>query len=163
MRKPGHANNEIEQNKSQYNFDRQSSKISALSLGNVSKYELLTGKDVLPAKALLEKAVSMKRCEYFSLGKELKAQNGIAKNQYQKLVDTYECDKIIKKGKPTPEDFNKSDLMCNSNNSFTNIIFVVKDLITFPLNSKYSLLAEFLKELNKFNKPKSTNKKKTVL
>ena len=36
-----------EQNKAQYNLDRQTSKISALSSENVSKYEFLTGKDVL--------------------------------------------------------------------------------------------------------------------
>ena len=36
-----------EQNQAQYNLDRQTSKISALSSENVSKYEFLTGKDVL--------------------------------------------------------------------------------------------------------------------
>ena len=131
-KKTREANNEIGQNKSQYDFDRQFANISSLSLGNVSKYEILTDKYVLPGKALLEKAVSMKRFEYFPLGKELKAQNSIAKNQYQKLDDTYEFDKIIKKEKSTPEDCSKSDLMCNSNNSFTNIIVIGKDLITFP-------------------------------
>ena len=38
----------IEQNKGQYNLDRQTAVISALSSGNVSKCEFLTGKDVLP-------------------------------------------------------------------------------------------------------------------
>ena len=32
-------NNKIEQNKAQYNLDRQTSKISGLSSGNVGKYE----------------------------------------------------------------------------------------------------------------------------
>ena len=36
---------------------------------NVSGYEFLTGKDVLPEKDLLEKAATMKRFEYLSLGK----------------------------------------------------------------------------------------------
>ena len=41
-------NNKIEQNKAQYDLDnRQTSKIFALSSRNVSKYEFLTGKDVL--------------------------------------------------------------------------------------------------------------------
>ena len=51
----------IEQIKVQYNLDRQTAKISALSSGNVSKYEFLTGKDVLPEKDLLEKAVIKKK------------------------------------------------------------------------------------------------------
>ena len=50
--------NKIEQNKAQYILDRQTAKISALSSGNVSKYEFLTDKDVLPEKDLLEKAAT---------------------------------------------------------------------------------------------------------
>ena len=36
--------NKTEQNKSKYDLDRQTAKISALSSGNVSKYEFLTDK-----------------------------------------------------------------------------------------------------------------------
>ena len=71
-------NNKIEQNKAQYNFDRQTAKILALSPGNVSKYESLTGKDLVPIQNLLEKAAIMKRFEYFLLGKELKRKTSIA-------------------------------------------------------------------------------------
>ena len=42
--------NKIEQNKAQYDLDRQTAEISASSSGNVSKYEFLTGKDVFPKK-----------------------------------------------------------------------------------------------------------------
>ena len=71
--------------KAQYNLDRQTPKTSALSSRNVSKYELLTGKDVLPEKGLLEKAAIIKRFEYSPLGSELKRQTDIAKKQYQEL------------------------------------------------------------------------------
>ena len=60
-------NNKIKHNKVQYNLDRQTAKISALSSGNISKYEFLTAKDVLSEKDLLEKAVTLKRCECSSL------------------------------------------------------------------------------------------------
>ena len=50
----------------------------ALSLGNVSKYEFLTGKDVLPEKDLLGKAATLKRFEYSPLGSELKKQTSVA-------------------------------------------------------------------------------------
>ena len=43
-------NNKIEQSKAWYNLNRQTAKISALSSGNVSKYEFLTGTSVLPKK-----------------------------------------------------------------------------------------------------------------
>ena len=80
--------NKIEQNKAQYNLDKQTAKISALSSGNVSKYEFFTDKDVLPKKDLIEKAVALKRFEYSLLGKELQVQTGIAKKQYQKFDNT---------------------------------------------------------------------------
>ena len=35
-------NNKMEQNKAQYDLDRQTAKISFLSSGNISKYEFLT-------------------------------------------------------------------------------------------------------------------------
>ena len=57
-------NNKIGQNKDQYNLDIQTTKISALLSGNVNKYGLLTGKDVLSKKDWLEKAATLKRFEY---------------------------------------------------------------------------------------------------
>ena len=42
----------------------KTAKISALSSGNVSKYEFLTGKEVLSEKDLLERAAELKRFEY---------------------------------------------------------------------------------------------------
>ena len=66
--------NKIEQNKTQYHFDRQTANISVLSSGIVCKYELLTGEDVLPEEDLLEKTASCKRLEHSPLGGELKKQ-----------------------------------------------------------------------------------------
>ena len=77
------VNNKIEQNKAQCNLDRQTVKILALSSANVSKYEFLTGKDVLLEKEMLQKAVTIKSFEYVALDTELKKQTDIAKKQYQ--------------------------------------------------------------------------------
>ena len=43
-------NSKILQKKFQYNLDKQTAKIFPLSSGNVSKYEFLTSKDILPKK-----------------------------------------------------------------------------------------------------------------
>ena len=51
-------NNKIEQNKAQYNLDRQTAKSSALSSENVSNYEFLTGRDVY-LKNMLAKPVAL--------------------------------------------------------------------------------------------------------
>ena len=61
-------NKKVQQNKVQYNLDRQTGNISALSSGNVSKYEFLSGQDVLPKKDLLEKASALKSFEYSPFG-----------------------------------------------------------------------------------------------
>ena len=91
--------NKIKQNKALYNLDRETAEISTFLSGNVSRYEFLTGKDVLPEKDFLEKATTMKRFEYSPLGKEFKGQTEIAKKQYQKLDNTFGFDKIVKKRK----------------------------------------------------------------
>ena len=53
----------------------------ALSSGNVSKYENLTEKDVLPEKYFYQKkATIIKRFEYTPLGSELTKQASIAKD-----------------------------------------------------------------------------------
>ena len=49
--------NKIEQNKAQQNLDRQTAKISALSSGNFSNNEFLTGKNVLPEVDLLKQTI----------------------------------------------------------------------------------------------------------
>ena len=57
-------NNKIEQKKkknAQYELDTQTANILALLSENVSKYEFLTGKDVLPEKDLQEKAAALRR------------------------------------------------------------------------------------------------------
>ena len=54
-------NNKIEQNKAQYNLNRQTAKILALLSENIGKYEFLTSKDTI---------TTMKRFEYSSLGTE---------------------------------------------------------------------------------------------
>ena len=62
--------NKIKLNKAQYDLDKQTAKISALLSRNVSKYEFLTGKDVLPEKDMQQKAATMNRFEYSPLAQE---------------------------------------------------------------------------------------------
>ena len=86
-------NNKIEQNRAQYDLDKQTAKISAWSSGNVSKYECLTGKDVLPEKDLLEKTAALKRFEYSPIGSELEKQTSVGEKQYQGLNKLFQSDK----------------------------------------------------------------------
>ena len=150
--------NKIEQNKAQYDLDRQTAKISTLSPANISKYEFLTGKDVLPEKYLLEKAATMKRLEYLLLDKESKAQTDIAKKQYQKLDNTYESEKIIKKEKPTLKKCNRSNLIYDSKYSFYPF-YNIKNFSILSRTPKYPTLFPFYGEF----KEKDVQKKKMRL
>ena len=86
-------NNKFEQNKGQYNLDRQTDKISALSSGHVSKYDFLIGKDILPKENFIQKVAGIKRFEYDLLGKELKKEISVAERHYQKLDNDFESSK----------------------------------------------------------------------
>ena len=55
----------IKQNESQYDLDREASKISALSSNNLDKYELLIGEDL----GLKPSTIEQTRFEYSPLGK----------------------------------------------------------------------------------------------
>ena len=127
-------------NKTQYNLER----ISALSSGNVRKYEFLTWKDILPEKDLLEKTDTIKRFEYLPLGRELKAETDNAKKLYQKF-DTYEFDRIIKKEKTMFEKYNRSNLIDDSKYSFYPY-YNIKNVNSLSLTSKYSILFLFSSE-----------------
>ena len=142
-------NNKIEQNKSQYYLDRQTAKNSALSSGNVSKNEFLTGSEALPEKGLL---VIIKRFKYSLSGKEWKAQADTAKKQCQELNKIFQFDEAINK-KSTPKKYNTSNLMYNSKYSFFKYYRDSKKL--FFLKSKYSFLAYAFNDLDNFNKLKS--------
>ena len=151
----------MEQDKAPYDLNRQTAKISALSSGNASKCEFLTGKDVLPEKDLLEKAATIKRFEYLPLGKELKAQTEIAKKQYQGLDKIYEFDETINKNdkKTTLKKYSKSELMYDANHSFYKYYRDNNKFDNLSFKSNCSFLANFFGDLDKINKLKSQKEK----
>ena len=59
----------IKANKAQYELDREAAKISALSSGELEKYEYLTGENLGCKPDVIQKA----KFEYSPLGKVLKA------------------------------------------------------------------------------------------
>ena len=63
---------QIKDEKLQYDINREAAKISALSSAKIDKYEYLTGEEILPSnqRQIIEKA----KFTYFSLGKTIKDQ-----------------------------------------------------------------------------------------
>ena len=65
-------NDKIKANKAQYELDREAAKISALTGGELEKYEYLTGEDLGYKPGVVEKA----KFEYFLLGKVFNKEMG---------------------------------------------------------------------------------------
>ena len=123
----------------------------------------MTGKDVLIENNWPEKAVASKKFKCSPLGKNVKAQTDITKNQYQKSDDTDELDETINK-KSTLKNYSKSDLIYGTNHSFFKYYHDNGNFENLSFKWKYSFLVEFLNDIDKFSdlKPrnKSTKKKK---
>ena len=60
----------LEIKKVQYDIAKEAAKISALSLGEIDKYEYLTGEEILPSDQ--SQIIEQAKFIYFSLGKALK-------------------------------------------------------------------------------------------
>ena len=59
--------NQIKDEKLQYDINREAAKISALSSSKIHKYEYLTGKDILPSNR--QQIIEQAKFPYFPFGK----------------------------------------------------------------------------------------------
>ena len=113
---------------------------------------LILGKSyVLLEEDLLEKAATMKRFEYFSLVKEIKAKTDITNKQDKKFGNDFKSDKTIKKETPTLKKHKISSLIYISKYSFFFENYNIKNFNSLSLTSKYPNLFLFYSDLNKFN------------
>ena len=78
-------NDQITDEKLQYNINREAAKISALSSGKVHKYEYLTGEDILPSSN--QQIIEQARSTYSPLGKAFNKQIKTIEKQGKKQVD----------------------------------------------------------------------------
>ena len=81
-------NDQIRNEKLQYDLNREAAKISALPSGKIHKYKYLTGEDILPSNQpqINEQAKS----SYSPLGKAFEKQIKTIKNQGEKQIDALE-------------------------------------------------------------------------
>ena len=78
-------NDQIRDEKLQYDINREAAKISALSSGEIHKYEYLTGEDILPSnqKQIIEQA----KFTYSPLGKVFEKQIKTIQDQAKKTTN----------------------------------------------------------------------------
>ena len=91
---------QIKDEKLQYDINREASKISALSSGKLDKYEYLTGEEILPSNQ--QQIIQQAKFNYSPLGKALEKQVKTIKNQGEKQVDAL---KTSYKKLPSIKDF----------------------------------------------------------
>ena len=78
-------NNQIKDEKLQYNINRKAAKISALSSGKLHKYEYLTGEDILPSTQ--QQIIEQTKFTYSPLRKAFDKQIKTIQDQGKKQVD----------------------------------------------------------------------------
>ena len=91
------TNDQIRDEKLQYDINREACKISALSSSNIKKYEYLTGEDILPCN---QQQMEQAKLTYSPLGKAFEKQIKTIKYQEEKQVKAIQDQaqlKIIKK------------------------------------------------------------------
>ena len=85
-------NDQIRDEKLQYDINREAAKISALSSGKIHKYEYLTGEDILPSNQ--QQIIEQTKFTYSPLGKVFKKQIKTVEDQAKKQVDALENSKL---------------------------------------------------------------------
>ena len=78
-------NDQIKDEKLQYDINREAAKISALSSGKLHKYEYLTGEDILPSTQ--QQIIEQTKFTYSPLGKAFDKQIKTIENQGKKQID----------------------------------------------------------------------------
>ena len=77
-------NDQIRDEKLQYDINREAAKISALSSGKIHKYEYLTGEDILPSNQ--QQIIEQAKFTYSPLGKAFEKQIKTTEDQGEKQI-----------------------------------------------------------------------------
>ena len=77
-------NDQIRDDKIQYDINREAAKISALSSDEIRKYEYLTGEDILPSNQ--QQIIEQAKFTYSPLGKAFEKQIKTIEDQEEKQI-----------------------------------------------------------------------------
>ena len=82
---------QIKDEKLQYDINRQAAKISALSSGTIDKYEYLTGEEILPSNQ--QQIIEQAKFTYSPLGKAFKKQTKTIEDKGEKQIKAIQDNK----------------------------------------------------------------------
>ena len=95
-------NDQVKDEKLQYDINRKAAEISAKSSGNLHKYEYLTGKDILPSNQ--QQIIEQTKLTHSPLGKAFEKQINTIEDQGKKQVNALESLKPIERSKAITDD-----------------------------------------------------------
>ena len=87
-------NDQIRDEKLQYDINREAAKISALSSGKIHKYEYLTGEDILPSNQ--QQIIEQAKFTYSPLGKAFEKQIKTVEDQGERQIKAIQYQGEIK-------------------------------------------------------------------
>ena len=97
-------NDQIRDEKLQYDINREAAKISALSSGKIRKYEYLTGEDILPSNQ--QQITEQAKSTYPPLGKAFEKQIKTIEDQGEKQIAALKDLKQKEQAKPSEDKSN---------------------------------------------------------
>ena len=100
---------QIKDEKLQYDTNREAAKISALSSGKIHKYEYLTGEEILPSNQ--QQIIQQAKFTYSSLGKAFEKQIKTIEDQGKKQVKAIQDKQIVNINKDDYKDDYKDKLL----------------------------------------------------
>ena len=152
---------QIKDEKLQYDINREAAKISALSSGKLDKYEYLTGEEILSStqQQIIQQAIF----NYSPLGKALEKQRKTIEDQGEKQIkeiqynkDDYKNKLLLSKEKEISKDiYNKKlDKLEELNNTidYNNLKYITANNISSYTFSEIEDPITFLNEIKKGEK-----------
>ena len=132
-------NDQVRDEKLQYDINREAAKISALSSGKIHKYEYLTGEDILPSNQ--QQIIEQTKFTYSPLGKAFDKQIKTIEDQGKKQVDALEKWKPeeTKPIRDTPNNQSRAKIIFNDlNNKRKELMSELYDSVDYKnLKFKY--------------------------
>ena len=110
-------NDQIRDEKLQYDINREAAKISALSSGKTHKYEYLTGEDILPSNQ--QQIIEQAKFTYSPLGKAFEKQIKTIEDQGKKQIDAL---KVLEPKEETEPIEDKSNNQSKAKAIFSDLI-----------------------------------------
>ena len=110
---------QIKDEKLQYDINREAAKISALLSGKTDKYEYLTGEEILPSNQ--QQVIEQAKFIYYPLGKAFEKQTKTIKDQEEKQIKAIQDNKEQLFNINSDDDYKNKLLLSREREIFKNI------------------------------------------